>query len=99
MVNICIILLALPLSLVIQSTGFSSCGTHLAAPPSESSESRMTQISNADRFSAPVYCSLVRLSYSDLASVIAAMSSPLCFSVMMDVMLISLLSVCRFVRS
>ena len=63
---------ALPLTLVMQSTGFLSCGTHLAVPPRLCRESLMTQTSKAARFSAPEYCSLVRLSYMDFASVTAA---------------------------
>ena len=54
---------AFPLTLVMQSTGFRSCGTHLAVPPRLCRESLMTQSSKAARFSAPEYCSLVRLSY------------------------------------
>ena len=54
----------------MQSTGFSSCGTHRGFPSSASSESRITQISSAARFSVPAHCSRTRLSYNDFASVI-----------------------------
>ena len=48
---------ALPLILVMQSTGFFSCGTQLAAPHRLSKESLMTQSFRAARFSAAEYCS------------------------------------------
>ena len=90
---------AFPLILVIQSTGFSSCGTQRAAPPRDFSESRITQISRAALLSAPVNCSREILSYKDFASVIAAMVKSCGFSVMIEVTWNSRFKVSRFRRS
>ena len=96
----CTMLTALPLILVMQTTGFCSCGTQRAAPLSDSSESLITQISRAARFSAPESCSRVRLSYRDLASVIADMFNWVS-SVFdkIDVTRKSRLRSCRFLKS